>query len=237
MQGLSGSDIFATKGIEYLIVIGYLFLLIAFWRLLRRPQVGSPAAAVGRAARRSLAAPFRVRDGVYYHQGHSWAMPEGRDVVRIGMDDFAMRLLGRPGAVELPAVGTNLRQGERGWSLAVGSKTLAVLSPVDGEIIAVNDDVRRSPGLLSDEPYERGWLMRVRVGNCRAVGKNLLSGGLARAWMNATLEKLRESPAGELGIVMPDGGIPIDGFAQVLGGERWDEWAREYLLIDDGKQT
>ncbi len=237
MEALSGSGIFAAKGIEYLIVIGYLVLLIAFWRLLSRPQVGAVVAAAGRTARRAMPGPFRVRDGVYYHQGHSWVMPEEGNVVRVGMDDFAMRLLGRPGSVQLPAVGTKLSQGDRGWAVGVGSKTIPVLSPVDGEVIAVNGDLDESPGLLSDEPYDDGWLMRVKVQSGRAARRNLLSGGLARAWMNATLEKLRQSPAGELGIVMPDGGIPMDGFAQVLGGENWDELAREFLLIDDNDRA
>ncbi len=38
--------------------------------------------------------------------------------------------------------------------------------------------------------------------------------------------------AGELGIVLPDGGIPVDGFARILAPERWDEIARDFLLSD-----
>ncbi|HSG80716.1 MAG TPA: glycine cleavage system protein H [Gemmatimonadota bacterium] len=235
MEGLSG-DIFATKGIEYLIVIGYLVVLIVFWRMLSQPRAGERS-PLGERALRSGLGLFAVRDGVYYHQGHSWAAPEGRNVFRVGMDEFAMRLLGRPGAVELPAVGTKLSQGERGWSLAVGSKTIPVLSPVNGEIIAVNTDVRQAPDLLSNDPYEGGWLMKVKVNSGAAAHRNLLSGKLARAWMDSTLEKLRLTQAGELGFVMPDGGIPVDGFARALGGEDWDAVAREFLLVDDDERA
>jgi glycine cleavage system H lipoate-binding protein len=235
MEAFAG-DIFATKGIEYLIVIGYLVLLIAFWRLLGQPRGGERAGLSERVPRWGRG-PFPVREGVYYHQGHSWAAPENRNVFRIGMDEFAMRLLGRPGAIELPAVGTKLSEGERGWSVAVGSKAIPVLSPVNGEVIAVNDEVHRSPDLLSNEPYDNGWLMKVEVNNRTTTLRNLLSGRLARAWMDWTLEKLRASEAGELGLVMPDGGILVDGFARALGGEDWDIVAREFLLVDDDERA
>jgi hypothetical protein len=59
-----------------------------------------------------------------------------------------------------------------------------------------------------------------------------MSGDLARAWMAQTVERLRQMPAGELGVVMPDGGEPVHGFVRLLDPERWDQVAREFLLSD-----
>ena len=232
MQGLGSTDIFATKGIEYLIVIAYLILLVGFWRLLARPRrTPASASAPGRDPA-TANGWFDVRDGFYFHQGHAWAFPEDDGVVRIGMDDFAMRLLGQPGSVHLPAAGEYVRQGERGWEVEVDSNPIPVLSPVDGQVVAVNTDLCDAPELVSAEPYDGGWLLKVQAGYAPASLKNLLTGQLARAWMNQTVEKVRRMQNGQLGIVMPDGGIPVDGFVRMLAPDRWAEVAREFLLSD-----
>ncbi|MGD2215271.1 MAG: glycine cleavage system protein H [Gemmatimonadales bacterium] len=229
---MGSTDIFATKGIEYLIVLVYLVLLLGFWRLLARPR-HSRAGAASQASQARARGSFQVQDGFYYHQGHVWARPEAESIIRVGMDDFATRLLGKPGSVRLPAVGKRLRQGERGWAVEVGSQSIPVLSPVDGQVVAVNTAVLDSPNLLSAEPYDRGWLLKVRVRNGRARLKNLLTGKLARVWMTQDVAKVRQMQAGELGVVMPDGGIPIDGFVHLLAPDHWDQVAREFLLSDD----
>lgn len=229
MENVTG-DLFATKGIEYLIVIGYLVVLIGFFRLLTRPRpvgVNVPLRPAG-----DVRGWSRIEDGFYFHQGHSWAKPESRDVVRVGMDAFAHRLLGRPGSIELPDVGSRLRQGERGWAVEVDSKSIPVLSPVEGQVMDINRAVLLEPAKASSDPYDRGWLMKIRVANPEANLKNLLTGQLARSWMEETLENLRAMNAGELGVVLPDGGIPIDGFVRVLAPDNWDQVARAFLLSD-----
>ncbi len=230
MQGTT--DISATKGIEYLIVIAYLVVLIGFWKLLSRSRAPERSLATLESLRARATSWFRVPEGVLFHQGHSWASPESGEVVRVGVDEFAMRLLGRPRAIDLPPLGAQLKQGERGWNMEVDSRWIPMLSPVDGEVIAINSALKTAPELASAEPFDRGWLLKVRVPNARANLKNLLGGRLARSWMEETVEKLRAMRAGELGIVLPDGGIPVDGFARILAPERWDEIARDFLLSD-----
>lgn len=231
MQGIESIDIFATKGVEYVIVIGYLLVLIGFWRLLVKPTRREAEARTVPVAVRPVGTWFDTPEGVYFHQGHTWATPDDGDLVKVGMDDFARRLLGTPDGVALPRVGAGLSEGERAWAVDVAAESIPMLSPVSGEVVAVNDAVLESPELASDS-YGHGWLLKVRVPNRAAALKNLLSGRLARAWMADTVERLRAMPAGELGTVLPDGGMPVDGFARVLAPERWDEVAREFLLSE-----
>jgi glycine cleavage system H protein len=61
--------------------------------------------------------------------------------------------------------------------------------------------------------------------------KNLLSGGLARQWMEGVRESLLARMNYNLGAVSQDGGVLVDGIARNLDRERWDEIAREYFLI------
>ncbi|MBI4538297.1 MAG: glycine cleavage system protein H [Gemmatimonadetes bacterium] len=232
MEGLGPVDMFATKGAEYLIALVFLVLLAGYWRLLSRP---APAAARATATPRAGASRpgwFELRPGFYFHPGHAWAAPEDGDVVRVGMDDFAHKLLGQPAAIELPPVGSRVRPGEREWAVTVDSRSVGMLSPVEGEVVGVNTEAIESPELVTRDPYGQGWLLEVKVPHAPATFKNLLAGPLARAWMEGTVERLRQMRAPELGIVLPDGGFPVAGFARILAPERWDQVAREFLLSD-----
>lgn len=229
MEGFTYVDIFATKGIEYLLVISALLLFIPFWRMVSRP-----ATAIFEAAKGIIPAVggwFHLpEEKIYYHQGHSWAMPEDDGLVKVGIDDFAQKLVGRIDAIQFPQVGSQVSQGEKGWSLLAGEKSIDMLSPVDGKIIAINENLLSSPGSVSKDPYGQSWLMKVQAPKISANLKNLLSGGLARKWMEGVQENLLARMDYNLGAVSQDGGVPVDGIARNIDRERWDEIVKEFLL-------
>jgi hypothetical protein len=107
-----------------------------------------------------------------------------------------------------------------------------MLSPVDGEVVAVNQEVLRSPEILRQDPYGKGWLLKVKSRRIGAATKNLLSGKLARAWMEDALDKLTPISPENVGPVLADGGLPLEGLARALGGDKWDELARAHLLTE-----
>jgi glycine cleavage system H protein len=230
MEGFVYSDIFATKGVEYLLVISVLLLFIPFWRMVSRP-----AKAIYQAAESIVPAIsewFHLPDEkLYYHQGHAWAMPESGNVVRVGMDDFAQKLVGKIDAIKFPQVGSLVAQGEKGWSLQAGSKSIDMLSPVDGKIIEINENLLKSPESIGKDPYGQSWLFKVQTPKVSTNMKNLLSGALARKWMDGVRESLLARMNYNLGAVSQDGGVLVDGIAKNLDRERWDEIAREYFLI------
>ncbi|MEJ2313143.1 MAG: glycine cleavage system protein H [Gemmatimonadales bacterium] len=232
-------DPFATKGFEYLIAVAFLLLLAGFWRMLSLPA-GLAYSSIGRLASDAVFRPtpegwFALRDGHFFHQGHTWAAPdpvdpEGPGIVRVGMDDFAQKLLGEPSVIDLPPVGTPLRQGERAWKVQVDSGSVSMVSPIDGVVVAVNPELEDRPSLVNGEPYDDGWLMKVRVGEPGLLRKNLLSGPLATAWMEDTKERLRTFSSGTLGVLLPDGGVPVQGFARALSPDGWVGIAEDFLL-------
>jgi glycine cleavage system H lipoate-binding protein len=221
---------FATKGAEYLWVILFLAALVAFTRALLgrvRPAPGLPYAALAASAPSRW---FDLPGEVYYHPGHGWALPEGGDVVRIGVDDFAQKLLGRPNAIGLPEVGARLEQGERGWRIEVDAEPFDLLAPVGGEVVARNEAVLRDPELINRDPYGEGWLLEVRGPKVTAGLRTLLRGDLARAWLSLAERALFERMPSEVGLVMQDGGIPVSGIARALSPREWERIAGEFLL-------
>ena len=230
MESFSYVDIFATKGIEYILVIGFLVAFILFSRLLSSSE--KPERTQSRASARHAPGWFAVPEGVYYHQGHTWAIPENDEVVRIGIDDFAQKLIGKPKAIRLPQVGATLSQAQKAWKLQVNGKAVEVLSPVSGKVIAVNEAVEQHPELVNEDPYRQGWLLKVKDRHLAAELKNLLSGKLAKTWMRETEHALRRKMYGDLAVALPDGGVPISGIARSLDPQNWDKLAKEFLLSD-----
>lgn len=226
-------DFLATKGIEYLLVIGYLLLLIPFWRLAfgtTRKEQPAPRPRWQRAPLEAMRPWFQVPEGLHFHRGHAWAVPDGEGVFRVGIDDFAQRLVGKPDEMELPRVGTLVEQGVPGWSLRFDGESVPVLSPLAGEVVETNPAVVEDPELLCADPYGRGWLIRVRAPAPEAALKNLFSGRLARAWMDDTTERLSGMMGPSLGPVLHDGGIPLSGFARQIAPGGWRRIAEELLL-------
>jgi glycine cleavage system H lipoate-binding protein len=226
MEGFSYVDIYATKGIEYLIVIGFLFAVMLFWRYLWIPgrEIAEEMVPL------DIVEWFRVPEGYYYHQGHSWMRKEEEDLVTVGLDDFAQKFVGRTDSFWLPEAGSKLSQGDIGWSFSVDKKFIDMLSPVDGEVVEVNREVADFPEIVNQDPYGRGWLMKVRASKLPSNTRNLLSGNTAKSWMEGIVDNLRMIIGGKLGPVYHDGGLPVSGIARALNGEGWHELVEEFFL-------
>jgi glycine cleavage system H protein len=177
-----------------------------------------------------LAEWFRVPDAVFFHPGHSWAKPAAAGRTLVGLDDFAQRLVGPIAGIVLPAPGTALRAGAPAWAVTVDGKTVEMLSPVSGTVVAVNESIADHPDLANEDPYGRGWLLSVDVPRARASLKALVTGTRAHKWMQQVAEDLSAALTPELGHLCQDGGIPVHGFARGIDEDHWDAVARKFLL-------
>ena len=222
-------DIFATKGTEYILVILFLATLILYWRFLQRPvRVGATGSAM-----QGIPAPgkwFSLSPDLYYHPGHSWALPGEEGIVTIGVDDFAQKMIGQPDSVGLPEVGATVAQGAPAIRFNIQNESVELLSPIDGDVIAVNQAVLDSPYLVNRDPYGDGWLMKVKSSRLKPNLTNLLQKKLAVAWIQITENTLRRQMVGDLGTVMQDGGVPVSGIARSLSDDQWDKTVKEYFL-------
>ena len=172
---------------------------------------------------------FRVPMGYYFHNGHTWARIESGGYVRVGMDDFSLKLLGRADALELPLMGKELDKDKVGWGLKREDLSADVLSPVDGIITEVNSSLRESPGLANQSPYEEGWLFTVRTPDIKGSIKQLMTDAESLKWMNGelnTLESMIEDVAGPLAA---DGGYLGEDIYGNLPGLGWSNLTKTFL--------
>jgi glycine cleavage system H lipoate-binding protein len=207
----------AMRAIEYVIALSYLLLFIPFWRFVN-----------GASAVQAFLGWFQVPENVHLHRGHSWAKTLG-GVVAVGLDDFAHKLIGPLDAVELPAVGTALRQGQKAFTVVADGQAFDVVSPVDGNVAAVNETVRAHPAPAANDPYGAGWLLKVQPRWLTGNLKNLVSGDSARRFLDAAAEALARRMSPELGVVLQDGGTPVHGIAREIDPHHWDELVKASL--------
>nr|VFJ65072.1 MAG: glycine cleavage system H protein [Candidatus Kentron sp. FM]VFJ67278.1 MAG: glycine cleavage system H protein [Candidatus Kentron sp. FM]VFK11854.1 MAG: glycine cleavage system H protein [Candidatus Kentron sp. FM] len=103
-----------------------------------------------------------VPEQLRYAKTHEWIREEEDGTITIGITDHAQELLGDLVYIELPAVGQSAGAGQE---LAVVESVKAasdLYSPVDGEVIQVNEALGDSPELVNTDPYGEGWILRLR---------------------------------------------------------------------------
>jgi glycine cleavage system H protein len=93
---------------------------------------------------------------------HEWAHIQG-DVATFGLSQFAVEQLTDLTAIDLPAVGARLAPGEKFGEVESVKSVNDLFAPVGGEVIEVNGDVVKTIELLSEDPYGKGWLIRVKM--------------------------------------------------------------------------
>ncbi|MGH2567412.1 MAG: glycine cleavage system protein GcvH [Bacteroidota bacterium] len=99
-----------------------------------------------------------------YTKEHEWIRING-DTGAIGITEYAQGELGDVVFVELPAVGSKLEQGKTFGTIEAVKAVSDLYAPVTGEVLEVNKEVLESPELVNKEPYERGWMVKVKLAN------------------------------------------------------------------------
>jgi len=202
--------------------------LVTHRRLTRESR--ALAAAAMPAVEPAWVAGYQMPEALYYHRGHTWARPLDADTVLIGVDDFARRLIGPAAGVSAPSRGDWLHQGGRAFAMKLDGKTAELVSPVEGEVVEVNRDLTEKPGLAAEDPYGRGWVLKVKAPNLANNLRNLLSGRLARKWMEDSREAFELRLMAFSGSVLQDGGEPAADLSHHLPPGDWDRLVNEFFL-------
>ena len=111
---------------------------------------------------------------LHYTEEHEW-VSIADDTATVGITDYAAQQLGDVVYVSLPAVGAAVTSGEPCGEVESTKSVSDLYSPLDGEVVEVNEELDDDPGLINAEPYGLGWMFRVQVADGQATGAGLLS--------------------------------------------------------------
>jgi glycine cleavage system H lipoate-binding protein len=170
---------------------------------------------------------YWVPKGHFFHLGHTWARVEQGGRVRIGLDDFSMKLFGPVDKLELPLTGEEIKFSEVGFAFNRMGKEASVLSPMSGIATAVNYQATQEPELLKKEPYNNGWLMVIEPTDMKQNLKDLLYGKESNEWIQGEHQQLVEMIS-EVGITYADGG-PIEDVYGNVPDLDWDKLTFNFL--------
>ncbi|EGQ7960107.1 glycine cleavage system protein GcvH [Vibrio parahaemolyticus] len=98
-----------------------------------------------------------------FTDSHEWVRDNGDGTVTIGISEHAQEMLGDVVFVDLPDVEDEVEAGES-FSLVESVKAASdIYSPVTGEVVEINEELEDSPELINKEPYEGGWIVKVKL--------------------------------------------------------------------------
>ena len=101
---------------------------------------------------------MNVPEDLLYCEDHQWLRPEPGERVRLGVTDYAQDALGDVVFVDLPTTGTTVGVGEAFGEVESTKSVTELFTPVEGEVVEVNDALELSPGRINEDPYGDGWI-------------------------------------------------------------------------------
>ncbi|MEX0444880.1 glycine cleavage system protein GcvH [Xenorhabdus sp. SGI246] len=98
-----------------------------------------------------------------YTESHEWIRSEGNGEYTVGITEHAQQLLGDMVFVDLPEIGAVINSGDDCAVVESVKAASDIYAPLSGEVISINPALEGSPELVNSEPYNEGWLFRIKV--------------------------------------------------------------------------
>jgi glycine cleavage system H protein len=177
----------------------------------------------------------RVPEGIFFSPSHTWMnlFPSGK--IRLGVDDFITRLIKDPAVVLLGHPGDHIVRGDPVMVLKGGDHQLLVRSPIEGDILALNEDLAATPQLNRDTLYSDGWAYVVKPRRLSDV-KRFMLGSESRAWVRHEFQRLKDllvsTGRGVQPAYLQEGGPPVPGVLNTLDAIVWREIDRTFLNVE-----
>ena len=97
-----------------------------------------------------------------YHEEHDWARIDG-DIATFGITWYAQDQLGEVVYFDPPEIGKTVRKGDPYAEVESVKAVSDVIAPLSGEVVEVNEGLTTGPEAINDDPYDGGWMVRVRL--------------------------------------------------------------------------
>ena len=114
-----------------------------------------------------------VPPNLHYTKDHEWVKVEGDGTVTVGITDYAQAALGDVTFIDLPKIGRQLESNDVFGTVESVKAASDLYSPVSGEVIAINSSLNDTPDLVNREPYEKAWMIKIKLKSAAELDKLL----------------------------------------------------------------
>jgi glycine cleavage system H protein len=105
----------------------------------------------------------QVPEALFYTKDHEWIQLHEDSTATVGVTDYAQESLGDITFVEFPLVGESLKRGDTFGVVESVKAASDLYMPLDAEVLEINGEVDAEPELLNSDPYQKGWLLKIRL--------------------------------------------------------------------------
>lgn len=235
MEGYSYTNIFATKGIEYLVIIAFLTLLIPFWVILNKQS--KITKQIQKVLGNLTANILRIPQGLYFSQNHTWAHLQESGIAKVGIDDLLLHLTGNIKFNNLRNSGEIIKKGDLLTEIDRNGKILRIFSPISGKIIQSNSMLSECQDMFHDDLYSKCWVYKIKPSQWVAETSSYYLAEEATDWSAKELERFKDFmavttkkySADTSNIILQDGGELCDNTLAELPNEVWQDFQKDFL--------
>ena len=237
MDGFSYHDIFATKGVEYLVIIAFLAMLIPFSVILNK-QI-KMTREIQKAIGILTSGILKIPQGLFYSRNHTWMFMEKTGAAKVGLDDLLLHVTGEVKISNLKKPGEMISKGDLLTEIDQQGKVLSIFSPVSGKVVETNAMLSGSPEVLNEDPYGKGWIYKIKPTDWVAEVKSCYFAEEATIWSEKELERFKDflavtmknnSPETAM-VILQDGGELCDHSLSAFPDETWKDFQKEFLNL------
>ncbi|HEX7357158.1 MAG TPA: response regulator [Ignavibacteriaceae bacterium] len=177
---------------------------------------------------------FSIPGGVFISKNHTWVSMNQAGIAKIGIDDFAKKLIGRVYSIELPNLGMNVKAGQPLFTIKQGNKSITFNSPITGKVSQINTILKDNVDALDVTPYERNWVCALDADNIDNEIKEMNIGKSAVAFFQEDIEKFKNTiteilKSEKKGDEYLDNGLFI-GQLEKLSDVNWNKIVTEFFI-------
>jgi CheY-like chemotaxis protein/glycine cleavage system H lipoate-binding protein len=175
---------------------------------------------------------FQIPGGVFISEGHCWANVNEEGTVKVGLDDFAKKIIGKIDSIGLPNLGMVVKKGQSLFTINQGQKSISLKSPISGKVKEINKFINQELDALNLTPYDINWVCEIDADELDSELPSLKIGKAAVSFYQDDIEHLQElkkkMKTGKEAELEPNGVI-FAGEMEKLDDINWRRFAEQFF--------
>jgi CheY-like chemotaxis protein len=172
---------------------------------------------------------FSIPGGVHVSSGHCWMSLAEDGTARIGIDDFAKKLLGRVDTINFPNIGMKVKAGEMLFSVNQGPRRARFHAPLSGTVVKINEKLAKDCSVLEQMPYGKNWICTIEGNDLDAELPHLKIGKSAIALFQEDIDRFQAFLQKANGGEVSDPASLCIGAIEQMDDARWQTSVKEFF--------